>query len=516
MNSSTHRAIIFVVSKTNIEEMPSGNDPSVYRGNSHPVQQSTSGTLAGRNIVDVSCGGRHTFALSSGEIVGSNLRTTLGLHTENWVNPFVDSSSFFDCVLIVAGRRLFCHRVVIYNRSEKFKKMLEYEDRPMETSNIVELLLPDLAYDVGLCILEFLYTDDVTLPLSPLSPITSNLLRAAEEFKLPRLASICWKILDIYRDQQETNDTVGNDYPTLSFDLECALNNKQLSDIQFFVSGTIVYAHRCILSSQSPFFKQLFEDRQHQKTEESKVDEFVTIKLPENLSCVLRMLFYVYTGRVASNLSEANRREDILCAHRYQLFNMKHLSESEIEVTPENSLALWEISNETDSHILKHRTATVIVQNLCQLKNNLSLKVILSSITRISPSSTSEIFERIIDRERESDSLCWNVDDDLLSLSIKRAMEASSSELKVFKRVKERKQQVMEYIRREQKLANNLIDSDDPNSKFPWKMTGLLLVLVCVYKNVEMIHIEGPAIMIMNVAFLGGTLVVVFTGKRLF
>ena len=87
-------------------------------------------------------------------------------------------------VLIVAGRPLHAHRVVLARRSAPLRELITQEERPGD-QGMLELLLPELNYEVARALLEFLYSDNLRTPLDQM--LLYDLLSAADAFQLPRL-----------------------------------------------------------------------------------------------------------------------------------------------------------------------------------------------------------------------------------------------------------------------------------------------------------------------------------------
>ena len=101
-----------------------------------------------------------------------------------------------DCVLLVAGRRLYCHKVVVSRRCNKLRDMI-YDEHRGDEENLTELILPDLRFDVARCLLQFLYLDDIIYKLDARTTLPRDLMKAAEDYGLKRLVALCKRIGDL-------------------------------------------------------------------------------------------------------------------------------------------------------------------------------------------------------------------------------------------------------------------------------------------------------------------------------
>merc|ERR1711871_201039 len=62
---------------------------------------------------------------------------------------------------------------------------------PMNDIGAIELMMPEMQPSLAQRLLEFLYTDTIRGRLDPTSNEVKDLLVLSEEYKLPRLKSIC-------------------------------------------------------------------------------------------------------------------------------------------------------------------------------------------------------------------------------------------------------------------------------------------------------------------------------------
>jgi hypothetical protein len=162
---------------------------------------------------------RHTIAVCSSSFLACDLASALTpglgvmfggeLHSSNmpgaskWFNSsrsfqgsYPGSISGYDTLLVVERRKLPAHRVILASRSLVFAEMLAAEEGAGVAAGAkVELVVPDVSLDTALAMLEFMYTDNLAHPLTPLSPNVAKLLFAAQKYKLHRLAAMCKLLL---------------------------------------------------------------------------------------------------------------------------------------------------------------------------------------------------------------------------------------------------------------------------------------------------------------------------------
>lgn len=160
-------------------------------------------SLAGQTVDAVACGGQRVVVLSSGEHIGRTLRQTLWKQAlKVTAAPHADDSDTdsdatesaspavaagADMVLIVAGRPLYAHRVVLARRSVPLRELIAQEERPGD-DGLLELLLPELNYEVARALLEFMYSDNLRTPLDQM--LLYDLLSTADAYQLPRLVRV--------------------------------------------------------------------------------------------------------------------------------------------------------------------------------------------------------------------------------------------------------------------------------------------------------------------------------------
>lgn len=138
-----------------------------------------------------------------GVMFGGELHSSNMPGASKWFNNsrsfqgcFPGSISGYDALLVVERRKLPAHKVILASRSAVFAEMIAAEeDAGVAAGAKVELVLADVSLDTALALLEFMYTDNLAHPLTPLSPNVAKLLFAAQKYKLHRLAAMCKLLL---------------------------------------------------------------------------------------------------------------------------------------------------------------------------------------------------------------------------------------------------------------------------------------------------------------------------------
>jgi len=330
-----------------------------------------------------------------------------------------------DCLLLVSGRRIFAHKVVLARRCPVLRDMIYEEgmERGTEKGKIMELMLPDLRYDVCRCMVQYLYTDDVIDKLDPTQTLVYDLLKSAEKFELERLVALCKVATFIARagliedDDDGGDDDDGDDGDedgskssrkkqqllrrrqqfvddgynniqvppsTLSLDFSGALGESEFADIKFISQdGRGIYAHRAFLTARSTYFNAMFRTSGALDAGEDDGDDegsrgssrssgsksrrrhrnVTEIVVPDTYVGLLRLLLYIYSGNLADGNSDA-LLEDLMAADRYQLKEMKNICSSTIIVTPENSMSVLDVGTRFECPRLRNDAVGVITRNM--------------------------------------------------------------------------------------------------------------------------------------------------------
>jgi len=120
----------------------------------------------------------------------------------------------------------------------------------------------------------------------------------------------------------------------LERNLKCYFNNEEFSDVTFLVEGRRVYCHRLVLSLASDCFKAMFTTGFKEST------NCAEIEIPNcSHETFLRMMEYVYTGKVSNIDIFSGSDESICCnnlgkivellelADKFFLYHLKQLCE---------------------------------------------------------------------------------------------------------------------------------------------------------------------------------------------
>lgn len=101
------------------------------------------------------------------------------------LRSFINNDTMSDITLLVENRPIYAHKIILM-RSSYFRAMFSVEMRESTQSTIP---LSQVRYPIFLSILEYLYTDAVSINISD----AMELFVAADQFCIPRLKAICEK-----------------------------------------------------------------------------------------------------------------------------------------------------------------------------------------------------------------------------------------------------------------------------------------------------------------------------------
>ncbi|CAM9707142.1 unnamed protein product [Laminaria digitata] len=253
--------------------------------------------IAARRVAAVACGGHHVVALLAGDHVGYTLgmnlfRIAMGTERhrhsndgsaltgsvrgdgegdedqggEGNVETVGRANGWVDCELLVAGSYLHAHRVVLARRSPVLRDMIAQEERPGDNTGggaPLQLLLPDLRFDVARALLEFIYTGELRRSLDLDSPLPYDLRAAAKSYGVVRLEALCTEAISLGSDPgigASDKEDWGQALPppSLAGDLGVALGSMEHVDVKFIAGDRPVYAHRAVLSCGSEYFAAMF------------------------------------------------------------------------------------------------------------------------------------------------------------------------------------------------------------------------------------------------------------------
>lgn len=380
-----------------------------------------------------------------------------------------------DVLLLVSGRVLPAHKLILARRSPTFRDLIAAEERPGDASPL-QLVLPDLRVDVCRALLQFLYTDNLFGALDFRSSLPVELLAAAHAYQLPRLAAMCTSFLG-----QPPAATTPGGRPSrpprlppcmMPADVGGGLGDTAWADVRFIASGRALLAHRFILAAQSEYFCAMF--RSGMREGAIRAHAPVEIAVPDSYGCMARLLLFLYSGTLAA-ASNDDVVEDLMAADRYRLLELKRLCESMVRITPGNCLDVFRVADLYSAPRLRHSALSFAVRHLGRVAaqpNYLPfaeahpdlMRVIFDKIKATSPHTYSTV------EEAEPEP----------PLSEEEAKKKKEQEEQAF----------------------------DPGP-FPWLPLGMLVVLALVYREASRTIALGPLIPALNI---GLTLALVVYG----
>jgi len=99
------------------------------------------------------------------------------------LSQYVNNDTLSDCTFIVENKPVYAHKILCM-RCPYFKAMFMGE---MRESRAREIVIQDVRHPIFLALLEYLYTDEITIPLD----IAMELFQAADQFGVERLKKMC-------------------------------------------------------------------------------------------------------------------------------------------------------------------------------------------------------------------------------------------------------------------------------------------------------------------------------------
>lgn len=359
----------------------------------------------GSEIVEyVVCGGDLVVVFTSGSFLARSMQL---LHRQCTLlsaeHQDLDRSALYqvtthlatDIVLLVSGKRLFAHKLLLARRSAALRDLILNEQRGSsltspqkqngDTEVIMELLLPQLRVDVAQVLLEFIYTDNFSLRLDPQSYLIRDVLRAAQLYQLPSLEKLCREALT------EASSLFGSAavYPldglgsgsefvrqdeerSLNTDLQFAFGDRTWSDLTLVVEGDReIPVHRCVLVARSEYFRALFG---FQLSQNGLGNGSMVVHVDESYAAMLRVLKFIYNDHVelskrapktSHGVNQQNEEdnddgaeeeqllEDLIAADKFGLVRWKRLCEHAVVVNLANCLEALAVADLVSASHLK-------------------------------------------------------------------------------------------------------------------------------------------------------------------
>mmetsp|Transcript_36694 Transcript_36694/g.53646 ORF Transcript_36694/g.53646 Transcript_36694/m.53646 type:complete len:1150 (-) Transcript_36694:377-3826(-) len=465
--------------------------------------------LDGKNITDVVCAGKHTFVLTRGNSISIYLeklfmesidfppgKMGLGLYSDSDADvenhyKKLKYDTGIDCVVVVAGRRIHCHKVILAHRSVVLKNMIELEERTEDRSNTVEILLLDISYDVVRSIVHFLYTDQVYLQDVSTSVKTLNLLDGAKKLGLTRLVAICKETLSAFKESSMPQDK--NDYGdimtnigqfTILTEMGEMLKDDCYADVHLVVEKNIIPCHRCILMSRS-YFRSLLA-RLHPAWKDLDMGgpkRVINIELPGNYHAILRIILFVYSGVLASR-NEKDLQEDMANAQWYSLWDLKEQCESALEVTRDNVYDLLILSSKCDAKRLKCEALQYLSENIVLCLSKKEDKEKWHIIQHDYPQLLDDLFEQL----KQCEGALAVIPRDRLDRT-----NAYLEELQLRKKA------------RKDHLAKQMMGGDTKDILLSLQRAVMMFLLTWAYIMLQnfLVISKSPIVPVINVAFLG-------------
>jgi len=151
--------------------------------------------LKNHKVVKVASYNEHTAALvepihDSGAIWGAFGSNTVSVTSSYILNmkEMVDNDEFADVVFIVNNERVYAHRTILASRCEHFAAMFR---SGMRESFEQEIKIPNVSKPVFLLLMEYLYTDAVTIGIEH----AVELYILSDLYQLERLRNICITVI---------------------------------------------------------------------------------------------------------------------------------------------------------------------------------------------------------------------------------------------------------------------------------------------------------------------------------
>ncbi|TMW58668.1 hypothetical protein Poli38472_010227 [Pythium oligandrum] len=409
-----------------------------------------------------------------------------------------------DLLLIVDGRGMWAHKFILARRSPVFCEQILMEERTGldgDEPDVTELVLSQLRLDVARLLLEFIYTDNLTLTLDPLSYLCRDLLRAAEQYELESLAVICRERLQ--HAAYDGSSGVAELFPpavpsSLRQDLAfTGGEHTPWSDLKILAEDRPIAVHRCMLMARSEYFRALFAFQRQQQTSNSS-KRVITVE--ESYRSMLRVLQFIYNDELTSvrptrrpdddddeAMYQVDRTEelleDLMAADKYGLARMKHLCEHHIVVTPENCVDVLVVADFVHASYLKEVAMSFIQAHLPRLTAATS-NTVLARLTREHSHLLEQLYERIQRQHQQQQML------------------------------RDWQRHVESLVRAQQDEQDRQWQEMSANTKFPWVALILAFVFATLYLNV-MNHREFdyPVVPAINVVVIAGLCGATLLGK---
>ncbi|XP_022095620.1 rho-related protein racA-like isoform X2 [Acanthaster planci] len=268
----------------------------------------------------------------------------------------LEQAAFSDVIFIIEGKSILAHKVVLCSASNFFCCVFGLDPPDQDTAShpsvmnftwedinqgkitglagirdevtpdgsLLEkaktrvMISADISYQTFQHVLKFLYTGLPSITDGTSTEDLVALQKASNTFSLPMLDSI---VKNLQNDGKFLNPSIGtylNDQ-TGQRAKWLFLNKQTLSDIQFKVEDTTVYAHKVMLTSRCGFMNGMFSgDFTESSQEEIRIEDV-------SLECFLALLEYLYTDHAP--IEEGDAVGILVAADRYGQDRLRNLCE---------------------------------------------------------------------------------------------------------------------------------------------------------------------------------------------
>eukprot|EP01129_Flabellula_baltica_P012269 TRINITY_DN5517_c0_g1_i2.p1 TRINITY_DN5517_c0_g1~~TRINITY_DN5517_c0_g1_i2.p1 ORF type:complete len:660 (+),score=142.74 TRINITY_DN5517_c0_g1_i2:22-2001(+) len=228
----------------------------------------------------------------------------------NSFKSLINTGENSDLTLLVSGKEVKVHKVIVFNRCPYLKDYAEVHKILSGEENV--LPLPYDFYPFR-SLIRYLYTDK----LKAVAHHIPVIIELAELMEIPRLVILAQKYRMRYYNEEGIENIIvpDSEYGT---DMSKAINSQEYSDIAFTLSdNSVIYGHKAILKNRSDYFKIIFES-QFRESNQTEID----IKEMDKETFIL-LLNYIYANRVELNMEKVV--EVLLASDRFLLTRMKQV-----------------------------------------------------------------------------------------------------------------------------------------------------------------------------------------------
>ncbi|ETW02835.1 hypothetical protein H310_05315 [Aphanomyces invadans] len=301
-------------------------------------------------VQGISCGDRQTYVIGGATFLGRAMYELLRHRRCS------------DVVLLVSGKRLPAHQMILSYRSPVLRNLIATETREYKRndSNVLQVILPSIRYDVCALVLEFIYTDTLFTPIDPSSCVPSDLRRAAIELELSGLVALCDRFTTVSLDGAPTASPLPEAphtaIATLGESILEALGSDLFADVVVVAESHRIRAHKCMLTSRSDYFRALLGNAMH--------DSMSMVHVDAAYATMQRVLTFMYSDKWVRPTTEEALLDDLVAADKYGIARLKVLCEAHAVVTLENCMELLVLADMINASLLHEKAITFVLNQL--------------------------------------------------------------------------------------------------------------------------------------------------------